>query len=64
MQFTVEVIGGKPADFSNCLNGKLTCIIGELCVIPMALGKNKNDPLGADDDKNSYMAFKNSHPNC
>ena len=67
LQFTVEIIGGKSESFPNGLNGKLTCLGEELLLIPMAPAMTKSfDPYGMDDDENSYIAFKNSHPdtNC
>jgi hypothetical protein len=62
-QFTVEIIGGKPSEFPNGVNGKLTCIDSRLFVLPMAPAMTRDfDPFGPATDSNSYTAFKNSHP--
>jgi hypothetical protein len=63
-QFTVEVIGKGPDGKS--IAGKLTILNDELNLLPMAPRQtNKFDPQAADsktDAQNSYLAFKNSHP--
>jgi hypothetical protein len=63
-QFTVEVIGKDPDGKS--ISGKVTILNDELNLLPMAPRQtNKFDPQAADaetDMQNSYVAFKNSHP--
>ena len=64
-QFTVEIIGGRPHEFPDGVNGKLTCIDSGLFVIPMAPKNTMNfDTLGPATASNSYAAFKKSHPVC
>ena len=63
LQFTVDIIGGKPEPFPTGLNGKLTYLGEELLVIPMVPAMTKVfNPYDPDDAANSYNAFKNSHP--
>ena len=67
MQLTVDIIGGKSDSFPDGLNGKVTCLGGELFIIPLAPDKTKHfnpDDTSTDeaDEENSYMPFRNSHP--
>jgi hypothetical protein len=66
LQMSVEIIGGKSEAFPRGLTGKITCLNDNLFVIPMAPKMTKHfDPYASDaleDENNSYMAFKRSHP--
>ena len=62
-----KLIGGKSDSFPDDLNGKVTCLDGELFIIPLTPDNTKHfnpDDTCTDeaDEENSYMAFKNSHP--